>query len=99
MGVAVICTMASFAHLYFIFYLTVIKIYTLWRCQSMKPHRTLFGKNYAGAESIFELVGARPAHDKMAGGKSMGLGVRGHALQALPLTSWGAWTPQAWPAR
>lgn len=42
--------------------------------QSRKPHRILFVKNCVDAESIFELVGLCPAHDKMGVWEELGAG-------------------------
>lgn len=76
MGAGFIRTLASFAHLYFVFFLSHYyqDLHALGGWQSRKPHRILFVKNCVDAESIFELVGLCPAHDKMGVWEELGAG-------------------------
>lgn len=87
MGAGVIRTMASFAHLYFVFLVSLLSRFTRSGGVDLRSLTGVSVKNHVGAEFISELVAACPAHDQIGGGKSMGLGVRGHELQALPLMS------------
>lgn len=76
MGAGVIRTLASFAHLYFVFFFVSLlsRFARSGGWQSRKPHRILFVKNCVDAESIFELVGLCPAHDKMGVWEELGAG-------------------------
>lgn len=76
MGAGVIRALASFAHLYFVFFFVSLlsRFARSGGWQSRKPHRILFVKNCVDAESIFELVGLCPAHDKMGVWEELGAG-------------------------